>query len=152
MVGQRLSAPLSAAADKKQVRAVRLLGAVRHGVSAHRLQRLRLMQVRRSFGSRCRACPFRMVRAIAGRDPASGVGDVLKTKVENFAWPQSPMEHEEKHSLVPLETQGCQKLADLLIGHGTRHSLNRFDMDSPTDWSLPGGSSHEGAVAVGAES
>src|SRR5260370_38071790 len=59
------------------------------------------------------------------------------------------MEHEEKHRLVPLDTQGCQKLADLLIGHGTRHSLNRFDMDSPTDWSLPGGSSHEGAVAVG---
>src|SRR5260370_2031558 len=106
------------------------------------------MQVHHSFGPRFRAYPFRMVRAIADRDPASGVGDVLKTKVENFAWPQSPMEHEEKHSLVPLETQGCQKLADLLIGHGTRHSLNRFDMDSPTHWSLPGTSSPQGALPL----
>src|SRR6266487_503688 len=149
MVAQRLSASLSCATNEKQVRALDLLGALRHDVIAHRLQRLRLMQVHHSFGPRFRADPFRMVRAIADRDPASGVGDVLKTKVENFAWPQSPLEQEEKHSLVPLETQGGQKLADLLIGHGTRHSLNRFDTDSPTDWSLPGGSSHEGVVAVG---
>jgi len=90
-----------------------------------------------------------MVSAIADRDPASSVGDVLKTKVENLAWPQSPMEHKQKHSLVPLETQGCHQRPDLLIGHGARHSLNRFDMDGPTDWSLSGGSSHEWAVAVG---
>src|SRR5207248_900729 len=99
MVAQRLKASLSPSADEKQVPALSLLRTLRHHVIVHCLQCLGLMEIHHSFCPRFRSYSFRMVGAVANRDPASSVGDVFEAKVENLAWSQSAMEHEEKHGL-----------------------------------------------------
>src|SRR5438034_6111680 len=89
-----------------------------------------------------------MIGAMADGDTTSSVGDIFEPEVESLTWSQSPMKHEEKHRLVPLETQRFNQRGDLLIRHRTRHPLNGFDMHGSPNWALPGSSAHERAMAI----
>ena len=148
VIAQGFVSSFSFSADKKHVRTLNLLRALRHHVIAYCLQRFRLVQIHNPFSTGFRPHSLWVIGAIADGDTTSSVRDIFESKVQYLTWPQPAMEHEKKHGLIPLETQGCNERGYLFICHGTRDALNGFDMDHSTNRSLPGGSAHERAMAV----
>jgi hypothetical protein len=71
------------------------------------------MQIDDTFPPALGAHALGMVGPMPDRDPPAAILDIIEMDIQQFAWPQSALQHQQDHCAVPKPTDCTQQRLDL---------------------------------------
>lgn len=136
LIAQRLL-PSTTTATEKHEGSQRIQGPFMQDVTAHRVQRPRVVQIHYPFLTGLGPHPTRVIVTFADHHPPTTVGNVFQLQTQHLTRPQPTIEHQQEDGQIPRRRHTAQQKSDVPVGERTWQSQRQPNPDGATDRLLP---------------